>query len=87
MGGGRIFLKTFRASLFNEGLLNEPNFGRIRLAGQYGTGMLSFMYKIVLHKSRGSSKISFVSGSPWTPQKKFKVKTDEVTRLSAETVF
>ncbi len=39
MGGGRIFLKTFRVSLFNEGLSNEPNFGRIlgriHLAGQY----------------------------------------------------
>jgi hypothetical protein len=35
MGGGRIFLKTYRASLFNEDLWNEPNFGRIHLAGQY----------------------------------------------------
>jgi hypothetical protein len=35
MGDGRIFLKTFPASLFNEDLLNEPNFGRIHLAGQY----------------------------------------------------
>jgi hypothetical protein len=35
MGGGQIFLKTFRASLFNEDLSNEPNFGRIHLAGQY----------------------------------------------------
>ena len=35
MGGGRIFLKTFRASLFNEDLSNEPNFGRIHLAGPY----------------------------------------------------
>ncbi len=34
-GGTRIFLKTFRASLFNEDLSNEPNFGRIHLAGQY----------------------------------------------------
>jgi len=32
MGGGRIFLKTF-----NDELSNEPNFGRIHLAGQYGT--------------------------------------------------
>jgi hypothetical protein len=29
MGGGRIFLKTFSASLFNEDLWNEPNFGQI----------------------------------------------------------
>jgi hypothetical protein len=33
MGGERIFLKTFRASLFNEELSNEPNFGQIHLAG------------------------------------------------------
>jgi hypothetical protein len=33
MGGGRVFLKTFRASLFNEDLLNEPNIGWIHLAG------------------------------------------------------
>ncbi len=35
MGGRQIFLKTFRSSLFNEDLSNEPNFGRIHLAGQY----------------------------------------------------
>ncbi len=35
MGGGRIFLKTFRASLFIDDLSNEPNFGRNHLAGQY----------------------------------------------------
>ncbi len=35
MVGGRIFRKTFRASLFNEDLANEPDFGRIHLAGQY----------------------------------------------------
>jgi hypothetical protein len=29
------FPKTFRASLFNEDLSNEPNFIRIHLAGQY----------------------------------------------------
>jgi hypothetical protein len=34
-GVGRILLKTFRVSLFNEDLSNEPNFGRIHLAGQY----------------------------------------------------
>ncbi len=35
MGEGRIFLKIFRASsLFNDELSNEPNFGRIHLAGQ-----------------------------------------------------
>ncbi len=34
-GGGRIFLKSFRASLFNEDLSNEPNFGRNHLVGQY----------------------------------------------------
>jgi hypothetical protein len=35
MWGGRIFLKTLRAKLFNANLSNEPNFGRIHLAGQY----------------------------------------------------
>jgi hypothetical protein len=35
MGDGRIFLKTFRDTLFKNDLLNEPNFGRIHLAGQY----------------------------------------------------
>ncbi len=35
MGGGQIFLKNFRASLFNDDLSKEPNFGRIHLAGQY----------------------------------------------------
>ncbi len=35
MGGGRIFLKTFRASLFNDNLSNETNYGGIHLAGQY----------------------------------------------------
>jgi hypothetical protein len=36
MGDRRIFLKTFHSSLFNDDLTNEePNFGRIHLAGQY----------------------------------------------------
>jgi hypothetical protein len=35
MVSGWIFLKTFRASLFNDDLSNEPNFGRIHLVGQY----------------------------------------------------
>ncbi len=35
MGGGRIFLQTLRAFLFNDDLSNEANFGRIHLAGQY----------------------------------------------------
>ncbi len=35
MGDGRIFLKIFRASLLNDDLSNEPNLGRIHLAGQY----------------------------------------------------
>ncbi len=35
MGDGSIFLKNHSASLFNEDLSNEPNFGRIHLAGQY----------------------------------------------------
>jgi hypothetical protein len=32
MGGRWIFLKIFRASLFNKDLPNEPNFGLIHLA-------------------------------------------------------
>ncbi len=35
MGGGGIFLKNRRASLFNGDLSNKPNFGRIHLVGQY----------------------------------------------------
>ncbi len=35
MGDGRIFLKTRRAVSFKKGLLNEPTFGLIHLAGQY----------------------------------------------------
>ena len=35
MGGGRIFLKNLRDTAFNKDLSNEPNFGRIHLAGQY----------------------------------------------------
>jgi hypothetical protein len=35
MGDGRNFPKTFRATLFHDDLSNEPNFGRIHLAGQY----------------------------------------------------
>ena len=35
MEDGRIILKTLRASLFSKGLSNEPNFGRIYLAGQH----------------------------------------------------
>jgi hypothetical protein len=31
----RIFLKNRRASSFNKDLSNEPNFGRIHLAGHY----------------------------------------------------
>ncbi len=35
MGGGRIFLKSLRDISFYKDLSNEPNFGRIHLAGQY----------------------------------------------------
>ena len=35
MGDGWNFLKSRRASLFNDDLSNEPNLGRIHLAGQY----------------------------------------------------
>jgi hypothetical protein len=33
-GDGQIFLKNLRDTSFNKDLLNEPNFGRIHLAGQ-----------------------------------------------------
>ncbi len=35
MGDGRILLKPRRDDSFNKVLSNEPNFGRIYLAGQY----------------------------------------------------
>jgi len=35
MGDGRILLKHPRDDSFKKGLSNEPNFGRIHLAGQY----------------------------------------------------
>jgi hypothetical protein len=35
MGDRRIILKNLRTSSFNKDLSNEPNFGRIHLAGQY----------------------------------------------------
>jgi hypothetical protein len=35
MGDGQIFPKYIRASLFNDDLWNDPNFGRIHLDGQY----------------------------------------------------
>ncbi len=35
MGGGRIFSENLRASLFNEDLLNEPQFDWIHLTGPY----------------------------------------------------
>jgi hypothetical protein len=35
MGDGRIFLNKHRASLFNEDLSNEPNFGWIHFARKY----------------------------------------------------
>jgi hypothetical protein len=34
-GWGRIFLKSLPDTSFTKDLSNEPNFGRIHLAGQY----------------------------------------------------
>ncbi len=34
-GGGRILLKPRRYDSFKKVLSNEPNFGRIHLAGEY----------------------------------------------------
>ncbi len=35
MGDGRIFLKNLGASVFNDDLSKESNFGQIHLTGQY----------------------------------------------------
>ncbi len=35
MGGREDFSKNLRDTTFNKDLSNEPNFGRILLAGQY----------------------------------------------------
>ncbi len=58
MGGGRIFLKSLRDTCFNKDLSNEPNFGRIHLAGQYLKGKVCVEKKIHLelnpeYKSEG----------------------------------
>ncbi len=34
-GGGADFSENLLASLFNDDLLNEPNFSRIHITGQY----------------------------------------------------
>jgi hypothetical protein len=46
--GGFFLEKPHRASLFNEDLLNEPNFGRIQLAGQYLQADI-FCFSTLLH--------------------------------------
>ncbi len=51
MGGGRIYRKNLRDTSFNKDLSNEPNFGRIHLAGQYGTFRL-WEKKKVLHAKK-----------------------------------
>ncbi len=58
MGGVLIFLKTLRAFLLNDDLSNEPNVGRIHLAGQYLlTNLLTCIYcTMVIQK--GKKKIS-----------------------------
>ncbi len=38
------FSKNLRASLFNEDLSNEPNFGRIHLAGQWTVHLVMFYW-------------------------------------------
>ncbi len=45
---GQIFPKNLRASLFNDDLSNEPNFGQIHLAGQHLSSTKMFM-KAVLY--------------------------------------
>ncbi len=44
MRDGRIFLKTRPDNSFNKVLSNEPNFGRIHLAGQYLSGPLCTVF-------------------------------------------
>jgi hypothetical protein len=46
MGGRRIFLKNLRDITFNKDLSNEPNFGRIHLAGHstFKTGAIHFCH-------------------------------------------
>jgi hypothetical protein len=42
MGDRRIFLKSLHDTFFNKDLFDEPNFGRIHLAGQYHLLAVSF---------------------------------------------
>ncbi len=46
-GDGQIFSKTLCTSLFNGDLSNEPNFGRIHLAGQVPLKFLEDITKLV----------------------------------------
>ncbi len=46
MEGGRIFLKTFRTSIFNEDLSNEPNLGWIHLAGEYTFNAVAILHNV-----------------------------------------
>ena len=61
MGGGRIFLKICRASLFIVDLSNEPNFSRI----------LDSTFKVpgnkiwILIVSYPEIQIDFLCGGPW----------------------
>jgi hypothetical protein len=50
-GDGRTFSKNLCASLFNDDLLNEPNFGQTHIAGQY----LLVRYILILRASDGAS--------------------------------
>jgi hypothetical protein len=47
MGDGRIFFKNLRASLFNDDLSNEPNFGRVHLTGQFFEIRVKYPFYVV----------------------------------------
>jgi hypothetical protein len=51
MRDGPIFIKTFRASLFNDDLSNDPIFGWIHLAEQYLYAIPNMMFRILLENS------------------------------------
>ncbi len=55
MGGGRIFLKNLRDTTFNKDLSNEPNLGRIHLAGQWTVPLTPETERFILLQHIASS--------------------------------
>jgi hypothetical protein len=66
MGDGRILLKPRRDDSFKKVLSNEPNFGRIHLAGQYlkkvAIASLFVVYSLACAQNQ---QLGF--SEPWTP--------------------